>query len=242
MLIGEKYRVRLSAAMCKLGIYVYWFPDIPNVDFRVSGHIDLGAIHLGTNRILLSEEFMSGYDNLVNYFTKRGFRIFWSKNLLTAKFPGDCNLNACILGEKIIHRLAITESELMSHFSIDKRINVSQGYTKCSICVVNENSVITADENISAVLTKLGVNVLLITPGCITLEGYDTGFIGGATFKLSRNELAFTGQLNNHPDKARIESFLELNDVKPVYLTDDPIFDIGSAIPVIELYDDSVTV
>lgn len=73
--------------------------------------------------------------------------------------------------------------------------------------------------------------MLRIRPGYIELAGFDTGFIGGAAFRISERALAFTGRLDSHPDRADIEAFLRSRGIEPVYLTDRPAFDIGSAVP-----------
>ncbi len=108
-------------------------------------------------------------------------------------------------------------------------IHVKQGYAKCNICPVTERAFITSDKGIATVCAKFGFDVLLIESGFIQLEGFDTGFIGGASFKISQSEMAFTGSLNLHPSKAQIEAFLNRYGVKPIYLTEQEIFDIGSA-------------
>ena len=46
--------------------------------------------------------------------------------------------------------------------------------------------------------------------------------------------MAFTGTINNSNERKRIERFLDDRGVQAVYLTDEPIFDIGSAIPTVE--------
>ena len=51
-------------------------------------------------------------------------------------------------------------------------------------------------------------------------------------FKLSPERMAFTGRLDLHPDRARIEAYLRGRGVEPVYLTERPAFDIGSAVPL----------
>ena len=233
MIIGERYRARLEPALEKLGISVIWLPDNPGVNPRVAGHADLAAVHLGGNRLLLAREYMTN-DSLVNIFTNRGYELFWPAMPLTAKYPGDCGLNACILGGCIVHKAVITDPELKSRFDAGHTINVSQGYTKCSVCVAGKNAVITADHGIAKALHDRGIGVLEICPGHIALDGYDAGFIGGSAFMISQSELAFTGRLDDHPDKARIESFLRVHGVSPVYLTDDAVFDIGSAVPLTE--------
>lgn len=78
------------------------------------------------------------------------------------------------------------------------------------------------------------MDVLLISASGVELEGFDCGFIGGAAFKLSRETLAFTGRLNGHPDRDAILSFLDSRGVRSTYLTDRPLFDIGSGLPITE--------
>ena len=106
------------------------------------------------------------------------------------------------------------------------------------MCVVNANAVITADHGIANALRTHDVEVLEITPGAISLPGYDYGFIGGSSFLLSPDRLAFTGTLAHHPDFRKITDFLKDHHIEPVYLTEEPIFDIGTAIPIIEEVDD----
>ena len=77
--------------------------------------------------------------------------------------------------------------------------------------------------------------MLEITPGFVELYGFREGFIGGAAFKLAPDIIAFTGRLTRHPDKALILDFLKKHGVSAVYLTDKPVFDVGSVIPVIEI-------
>ena len=76
--------------------------------------------------------------------------------------------------------------------------------------------------------------MLLISPKGVGLEGFDCGFIGGAAFKISRELLAFTGRLDEHPDRGAILAFLDRHGVRPLYLTDRPAFDIGSGLAITE--------
>ena len=76
--------------------------------------------------------------------------------------------------------------------------------------------------------------MLLIQPGHIQLPGYDTGFLGGCCGKLAADKLAFTGQLDLHPDGQRIQSFLEQRGVTAVELTTGPLIDVGGIVPLME--------
>ena len=114
------------------------------------------------------------------------------------------------------------------------QVSSRQGYSRCSVCVVNDNAIITADEGICRSAKAHGIDVLKIRPGYIDLPGFDHGFIGGASFKISDTKLAFTGRLDSHPDAEQMIGFASLHSVDIVYITDKPAFDIGGAIPIIE--------
>ena len=51
---------------------------------------------------------------------------------------------------------------------------------------------------------------------------------------LGRKLLAFTGSLGAHPDGERIKEFLHSRGVEPLELTDGPLYDVGSILPLLE--------
>ena len=108
-------------------------------------------------------------------------------------------------------------------------IKCKQGYTRCSVCVVDNNSIITADSVIAEKCRKVGIDVLEIVPGYIELAGFEYGFIGGASIRLSDKFIAFTGILTAHPQYMEITDFIKSKGLNIIYLTDQPAFDIGSA-------------
>ena len=115
-------------------------------------------------------------------------------------------------------------------------IPVKQGYAKCSLCIVSENAVITADEGLAYTLCRAGLDVLKIIPGCIRLPGYGYGFIGGCCGKLDAATMAFAGDPLTHPDGKKILSFMERHGVKPRNLLGqgEKLIDIGSILPVMQ--------
>ena len=106
-------------------------------------------------------------------------------------------------------------------------IFVAQGYANCSVAVVDEHSIITADCGIAKACRAAGLDVLQICPGFIRIPVYDTGFIGGCCGKLGADQLAFTGRLDSHPDGMKIRAFIKECGVQIIELTDEPLFDIG---------------
>ena len=229
MAIGKRYAPRLAAPLEKLGVDVLWLPDAPDTDSCLAGHADLSMIHLGAELVVTG----CG-DDIVNNLTNRGFKAIRTEGP-GKSYPEDCTLNACIVGSKLIHRLDVTSRTVLGALPYCEKINVAQGYAKCCTCVVDERSIITSDRGIAAAASDNDIDVLLIAPGYIELEGFDYGFIGGASFKLSADTMAFTGRLDAHPDYHNIICFLTDRGIRPVFLTSDTAFDIGSALPLTEV-------
>ena len=81
---------------------------------------------------------------------------------------------------------------------------------------------------------KYGIDCLLIEKGHIDLFELNYGFIGGCSFLISNNELAFLGNIKNHTDYDKILDFIQSKNKKLVSLSDDKLLDLGSVIPLLE--------
>lgn len=235
VILGAKYAKKLEKPLKKLKKYPLFAPENPDVDRRLSGHTDLSIFHAGGERIYLAP-YLSGTEfaqSLINL----GAEIEFADIRQGAEYPLDAQLNLALVGNNVIcstKTAYLTAVEYLSRVRGVNVINCRQGYTKCSVLVVDEHSVITPDKGISLAVKKAGLDVLEIESGYVTLDGYEYGFIGGAGFKISGDTMAFTGTLDAHPDKMRILDFIAARGIKVLYLTDEPIFDIGSAIPLTE--------
>ena len=113
-------------------------------------------------------------------------------------------------------------------------INVKQGYSRCSICVINENSIITDDKSIFTAAGNFLNDAELISKGSILLNGYNYGFIGGCCGKLSKNEIGFNGMIESHKDYKKIIDILSRNNIKCTELCKTRLTDIGGIIPLTE--------
>jgi hypothetical protein len=229
--MGKRYIPRLGPALERLGIEVLGLADNPLVDPRLAGHADLSFVHLGGGNFVLSHGRDGLYTEPEERIRRLGGYVRYSEREQGPVYPADAALNVCILGGRIFHNPRSADGSLIQE---RESIPVKQGYTRCSICVVDENSLITEDAGIAAAAGERGLNVLLIQPGRILLEGFGSGFLGGAAWKTAGNRLAFTGSLAEHPDGAAIERFLHERGVEPIYLSDAPAYDVGSAVPITE--------
>ena len=225
LILGERYRSRLEGGLRKhTDEQILWLPDNPSLDPRLAGHADLSVFVYQTYLFSAEEEMPV----LVKRITNTGYQPIPVAGLGKI-YPDDVKLCACWTGKHTFINTG-TISETILPYLTESLIEVTQGYTKCSICVIKENAIITSDKMICRKAIQNGLDALLIKPGCIELEGYDYGFIGGASFMIDHYTLAFTGKLHGHPDKDRIIEFITQQGLRCVYLTDEPIFDIGGAV------------
>ena len=114
-------------------------------------------------------------------------------------------------------------------------VNTNQGYSRCSVCVVNENAIITDDKSIFTAAQFFFNDVLFISKGSIKLDGYDCGFIGGCCGKIDKYKLAFNGAIESHKDYKKIIDFLSRNSIECIELNQNRLTDIGGILPLIEI-------
>ena len=226
LLIGKRYQDKLAQSLAAQWIDAFWIPDNPAVDTRLAGHADLSVFVSGRKAVVAQ----GIYPYIVNYLTNVGFQVTMAREQ-GKQYPMDAGLCLCDTGKYLIYNPKTADPAAVA-ISASRPVCVSQGYTKCAACIVNEQSIITSDASVSRAAKNAGMDVLEITPGNIALDGFDYGFIGGASFKINNNVIAFTGTLDAHPDKEQILCFVAKHGLEPVFLTQEPIFDIGGAISV----------
>lgn len=231
---GEKYRKILDKPLISRGIAPVFLPENPDVDVRLSGHADLSLLHLGAERFLAAP-YLKNCPGFMKSMNQLGAVIEFA-NRQGRGYPQEARLNLCICGERVLLNPKTADSLALAAISTREKICVRQGYCRCAVCVVNENAIITADHGVARAAEQCGIEVLRISEGGIQLDGFAYGFIGGAAFLLSERSIAFTGHLELHPDRERIHAFLNKHKVEPVYLTGEPIFDIGGVVQIIEKF------
>ena len=151
------------------------------------------------------------------------------------KYPENILLNFLFLNNTLYGKLSAIDKNLLDYCKENniRTVNINQGYARCSTLVLNKKAVITSDLSIEKALKKDGVEVLLISSGSIVLDGYDYGFIGGASGKIEENTVAFFGNVTNHPDYRRIKNFCENHNLSiKIICKDMPLTDIGGIVKI----------
>lgn len=156
---------------------------------------------------------------------------------LKSHYPGNVIYNALCTEKYFIHNFKYTSPALLAEASAYRdfagliKVNVRQGYTRCCCLPVNEDSFITSDAGIAKALKSAGADVLSISPGHISLPGFDYGFIGGCGGNIIVNKkhtIVINGNLKAHPDYEKIADFIKVRDIKLVFFEEYPLEDIGS--------------
>ena len=167
---------------------------------------------------------------------KRNFKIRYNKKQGRV-YPRDVPLNVRVVDRDTVIMNPDTASSAIREYcqrrteNTDLRIiSVRQGYSACAALSFGKG-IITSDSGIERAAQRNGIPTLKISPGGISLPGYEYGFIGGSAFML-HGKMYFTGSLKKHPDGERIVSFLSGAGIESVFLTEYDIFDIGGAIVI----------
>jgi len=229
VIIGQRYETALRESLEGLELRVILCPPNPVVDGRLSGHVDLSVLHLGGRDMLVSRHVAK--DPFLYELEEMGMEPRLCDSPTGSKYPQDAAMCAAFVGKHVLHDPRISCPELLEAAG-ERFVPVRQGYAKCTLCPVSESAAVTSDGGIAPAARRAGLDILLISQGHIVLDGFDYGFIGGSSFRVSDKLLAFTGRFDSHPQERQILDFLETQGMSPVYLTEGTVFDIGSAIPI----------
>lgn len=205
-------------------------PSLPNqkIDDPVRAHADILLYHLGGNSFIVD----SSQQEIIKYLKKLNCDLIIVDGI-SSPYPNDCLLNAADIGDYIICNKSITHKAILNCGK--KIVNVKQGYSKCSACVIGKNRLITDDLSLyNAVIQYSDINALLVQKGSVKIEGYSYGFIGGCSGLIDKNLLFFNGDLSTHSDYLKIKQFLVKSNVEYIDIKNKPLTDIGSILPISE--------
>lgn len=195
---------------------------------QLANHVDLSILRINEQTFAIDE-----YNkNIIELLKYEGYNILKIKMQDNALYPYDCMLNHCIISDKIICNIKSLDKTLKALYEDNSLeiINVNQGYVGCSTIVLN-NSLITDDESIYKVAIKNHIESILVSKGSVSLEGFDYGFIGGASFVDDENKsVVFFGNIRLHNDYKKIKEFITSKGFTINYISDFPLTDYGGAV------------
>lgn len=233
LVIDSRMRENEKRYLKKLGYKLFELKKQDSVYYEVSSHVDMFFSKLNQNIIVEK----SLYNNLdfSDIVILRKKNIFCGNSEVNFSYPHDIIYNVCNIGKFAIHNFKYTDKKILDVIQKEKleKININQGYSKCSIAVVDDNSAIVNDMKIANILKLYNIDVLLLEQSLdIKLYGKDgkysnmNGFIGGATSRLDNTFIVF-GDTKKIDKEEKIKKFVESKGIKLVDFKGIDVIDYG---------------
>ena len=224
-LIGSKYTEEIKE-LNDLGIETILLPLNKNLDEEINNHADILSFKLNNDKLIIDSNAVGEINSKL-----KEYECIACCNI-SSPYPADVKLNIAKIGNRIICNTKYVSEIVMQYAEKNNQeiVHTAQGYTKCSLCILSDNAVITEDVSLSSLLKKYQIDVLTIKPGYVTLSDKHFGFIGGAACMISDKEMYFSGNISLHPDYCKIIEFLNKYGVKPVFNKNRVLRDFGGLI------------
>ncbi len=215
------------------GLDVVLLPPAAGMPGPVASHPDM-LLFAGFGRAFVREAHIceAAFARVMESVFGAGDRsISLTSDLPSETYPRDVAFNCAVIGGALVGR-ADAISPAVKRAASEHGLpilNVAQGYAKCSTLIMGDGSrspIVTADKSIYRLAAERGIDACLIPPGGISLPGYDTGFIGGASF-FADGTIYFLGALDSLPSCDKIKETASRHGIKLCSLSDEPLFDAG---------------
>lgn len=200
---------------------------------EISSHVDIFCAKI-KDKIILDKSIYYDIKSRIN-----NDNILFGQAILSCKYPLDIPYNVCSVGNYVIHNFKYTDkviSSVIEEYNLEK-IDISQGYSNCSIAVINDNSVIVNDKKIADILIAKGLDVLYLNYKLdiklLNGEEYSNmnGFIGGAISRLGEDIIVF-GDLNKIDRYGKIREFIISKEINIIEFKDLDVIDYGGILEV----------
>lgn len=210
----------------KNNLSYYQSADIDFLYKPVNTHPDMQIHFFDSKTAIAAPSVFEYYKNSL----PSKIRLFQGEKDPDRTYPGDCAYNVAKLGKKVVGNFHYTDTVIKNiyHQNGFEFIQTKQGYTKCNMCIIDDNSVITEDSGLAKVLEKNGIDVLQIPPGSVELKHFDNGFIGGASGFLAPDTIGFFGNVYENPYYKEIYAFIKSKKVNIISLSQTKLKDFGS--------------
>ncbi|WP_051531574.1 DUF6873 family GME fold protein [Clostridiisalibacter paucivorans] len=216
----------------RLDIEVYTTKKCNELYDAISYHPDIVLHPINNNTIIVAPNV---YEFFKDMFFNRDINIIKGESVLKRNYPDNIAYNVGRIGNYAIHNIKYTDEKLKYYLKKIgvEFIHVEQGYTKCATAILDNNGIITSDPSIYEAVKDNNIDVLFIQHGHIDLPGLNYGFIGGSCGAINNTDIAFTGTLDEHPNKTDIENFITKRGKNVIYLSNQKIIDLGTIIPLV---------
>lgn len=200
-----------------------------DIQEQVNGHPDMVLSPIDNNTVVVAPNVYDYYHKaLIPY----GIKVIRGGKTLSRNYPDDVAYNVARIGKFAIHNVKYTDVVLKHYLQNAgiEFINVNQGYTKCSTTAISDKKAITSDIAIKNRLQEIGIECLYIEPKVVHLEGFDYGFIGGATGVLTPDIFMLTGKILDENIEHILYEFVQQEGLKIALGSNNKLTDLGTII------------
>lgn len=195
-------------------------------DKSVSTHPDMQIHFLSNNYAICAPCVYEYYKNILpsDILLEKG------NSKIGYTYPENCAYNIAKVQKYVICNEKIADSKILEFYRMNsyKIIHVNQGYSKCNICSLSDKNFFTEDVGIYNA-TNEDLNPILLSVGGVALDGFNYGFIGGATGCFN-DTIIFSGKIDLHPNASEIITVIKKLGLKYIELSDNTLRDFGSII------------
>ena len=230
IIVDKKIRKCEEEYLNSHGYNIWKVESSNNVYDEISSHADIFFTKLN-DKIVVEPTF---YDKLNSCYDK----CIKGNSILREEYPFDIAYNVCQIGNNVIHNFKYTDEKVLEIIKDEKLNMINQGYSNCSIAVIDENSAIVTDKKIADILKKNNIDVLLVEDKIdIKLlknnNEYSnmSGFIGGCIARLDDKVIIF-GDRKYIDRNHKIEEYVKRKKLKLVDFKNIPVVDYGGIVSI----------
>lgn len=226
VIIDNRMRQIEKQKLQNMGYEIIEIQTSPNVYTEISSHVDIFACKIENEIIVEPTQNINNISNKI-----------YGKDKVLSQYPFDIKYNVCIIGNKAIHNLKYTDEILKKELFNKgfKLINTTQGYTNCSIAVIDNRSAIVTDKGLNKILQKNGIDTLYLSNELdiklLNGKQYSNkrGFIGGCISRINNKIIVF-GELKKIDPENKIREFIKKRNLEIIEFCGLDVIDYGGLI------------
>lgn len=232
LIIDERMRQVEKDKLKELGYELIEMKNSKNVYPEISSHVDIFTCKVGPKIIVEPSQ----YKNIKSQLSSE-YNLIQGQLCINEKYPYDIKYNVCTIGKKAIHNFQYTDTIVKQELIKQgyELISTNQGYTNCSIAVIDDNSAIVTDKGLYKILQKHNIDVLYLQyePEIKLLNGNEysnkKGFVGGVLSRIT-NQIVVTGDLDKIDQSGLIRKFVLSKGLEIVEFKGLDVIDYGGII------------
>ena len=235
IIIDKRMRQIEKEKIKELGYEIIEINKSNKVYEEISSHVDIFVCKTEKNIIIEPSQF----NNIKDKLQDKNKQLVKGNEEIEIKYPYDIKYNVCTIGKKAFHNFEYTDSKLKEELIKQgyELINTTQGYTNCSVAVIDENSAIVTDKGLYKILKKYNIDALYLEyePDIklLNAEKYSNlnGFIGGAISRIGDKIIIF-GDLKKIDMNGTMRKFISQRGLDIIEFKKLDVIDYGGIVEI----------